>query len=415
MQWADYPNKNDWTWEPRKHIGPLSVHDGDGYRSPERVVKLLQTRTLPPKTSGRNDRLNQASRHQGPTLCLRQAHWCSARWPPPRRRAARRRSRARFFFFLLPTLNLGTGSVGYATNEELPPGRGRRTSRVSVLLASASIPPHPARSHLAPRGPSDPLLSLTTVPPFCTRAGAMLSMSRLFSLALVLAAGSLADRVHAAAAPGVQPSSDGSAAVVLSVAAQAESYRPFLGVGYDVLGFDFEQGAQPLVLSTFKKRWADANASWARMVNPTTFWTYVLRPLLPLLQTRHRHREREREKKETETHRGAQSHTLTLLGVRYNNSRFIADYASLFRAFSQTYGRLLTVILHINGVPCCWSQVTRRTRRSSGRSGRRDNGRRRVRSRPALSDWLSLSESLCLSLSLCLTLCLTLSLALSAF
>ena len=24
--------------------------------------------------------------------------------------------------------------------------------------------------------------------------------------------------------------------------------------------------------------------------------------------------------------------------------------------FSQTYGRLLTVILHTNGVPCCWNQ-----------------------------------------------------------
>ena len=25
--------------------------------------------------------------------------------------------------------------------------------------------------------------------------------------------------------------------------------------------------------------------------------------------------------------------------------------------FPQTYGRILSVILHINGVPCCWSQT----------------------------------------------------------
>ena len=31
--------------------------------------------------------------------------------------------------------------------------------------------------------------------------------------------------------------------------------------------------------------------------------------------------------------------------------------------FSQTYGRILTVVLHINGVPCCWEQALRRRRR----------------------------------------------------
>ena len=36
-------------------------------------------------------------------------------------------------------------------------------------------------------------------------------------------------------------------------------------------GFDFAQGtAQSLVRSTFHKRWADANASWARMVDPSS-------------------------------------------------------------------------------------------------------------------------------------------------
>ena len=43
-------------------------------------------------------------------------------------------------------------------------------------------------------------------------------------------------------------------------------------------------------------------------------------------------------------------------------------------AFSQTYGSILTVILHINDVPCCWNQEVMRTCkcrrcRSTSRSG----------------------------------------------
>jgi hypothetical protein len=112
-------------------------------------------------------------------------------------------------------------------------------------------------------------------------------LSRWLSrLALIHAAHALQDALH------LTNEENGDNAVVLNVTGMA-GYRPFLGVGYDVLGFDFEQGAQPLVLSTFKKRWADANASWARMVNPTAFWTY-------------------------------------------NTSRFVADYASLFRDTTNT-------------------------------------------------------------------------------
>lgn len=52
------------------------------------------------------------------------------------------------------------------------------------------------------------------------------------------------------------------------------SSRPWLGCGYDVVGIDFAQAEQPLVASTFKKRWADANASWARMVDVRTWWKF---------------------------------------------------------------------------------------------------------------------------------------------
>ena len=71
------------------------------------------------------------------------------------------------------------------------------------------------------------------------------------------------------------------------------NFRPWLGVGYDVLAFDFKQAQQPLVAATFKKRWTDANASWARMVDPSTFWDF-------------------------------------------NTTRFVKDYAALFRDTTNT-------------------------------------------------------------------------------
>ena len=57
--------------------------------------------------------------------------------------------------------------------------------------------------------------------------------------------------------------------------------------------------------------------------------------------------------------------------------------------FSQTYGSLLAVILHINAVPCCWDRI-------------RDPPRQRGQ---VLSVCLSVSLSLCLSVSLSLSLC----------
>jgi hypothetical protein len=81
-------------------------------------------------------------------------------------------------------------------------------------------------------------------------------------------------------------------ATVLTIGQRLKS-RPWLGVGYDVLAFDFEQAQQPLVAATFKKRWTDANASWARMVDPSTFWDF-------------------------------------------NTSRFVKDYAALFRDTTNT-------------------------------------------------------------------------------
>ena len=60
-------------------------------------------------------------------------------------------------------------------------------------------------------------------------------------------------------------------AATLTVGAPLSS-RPWLGCGYDVLAIDFAQAEQPLVAATFKKRWADANASWARMVDVRTWW-----------------------------------------------------------------------------------------------------------------------------------------------
>jgi hypothetical protein len=50
--------------------------------------------------------------------------------------------------------------------------------------------------------------------------------------------------------------------------------RPWRGVGYNVLNFDFEEAEQPAVAQAFRKRWADANASWARVVDPTGFWDF---------------------------------------------------------------------------------------------------------------------------------------------
>jgi hypothetical protein len=64
---------------------------------------------------------------------------------------------------------------------------------------------------------------------------------------------------------------DGTDEVILTVGAPLAS-RPWLGCGYDVLAIDFAEAEQPLVASTFKKRWADANASWARMVDVRTWW-----------------------------------------------------------------------------------------------------------------------------------------------
>jgi hypothetical protein len=57
-----------------------------------------------------------------------------------------------------------------------------------------------------------------------------------------------------------------------------------MGVGYNVLNFDFAQAEQPLVHATFRKRWTDANASWSRMVDPVGFWNFNITTFLPFGQ-----------------------------------------------------------------------------------------------------------------------------------
>eukprot|EP00040_Diaphanoeca_grandis_P029553 m.173244 g.173244 ORF g.173244 m.173244 type:complete len:553 (+) comp31718_c0_seq1:121-1779(+) len=64
----------------------------------------------------------------------------------------------------------------------------------------------------------------------------------------------------------------------------AMNVRPWLGAGYNVLNFDFGADSMSgLARDTFFKRWVDANASWARMVEPVpgSFWDFNETTWLP--------------------------------------------------------------------------------------------------------------------------------------
>ena len=94
--------------------------------------------------------------------------------------------------------------------------------------------------------------------------------------------------------------------------------------------------------------------------------------------------------------------------------------------FSQTYGSILTVILHSNGVPCCWNQAAAINAAASSRMPAGESGADDIVEelaeyiRSMIFDGDGAGEECCvglfvlpLSLFLSLSLCLSLSLSLS--
>ena len=79
------------------------------------VTKLLQTSSLSAEPSGRNGRLSQASRPQGPAPRIKEAHRCPTNRPPL---VNARLARSWFVFFFFQHQNLGTGW----TSPPPPPG-----------------------------------------------------------------------------------------------------------------------------------------------------------------------------------------------------------------------------------------------------------------------------------------------------